>query len=91
MGELVGRLQAKSLYRSCAGRHFYGTENVIWPSFGPVGNSEKKIWADYEQLLSALFSCLGKQIFLKHGAIGTEKLHNISFIKTIFLFVFGLK
>ena len=33
----------KSLYRSRAGRHFYGTENVIWAGFGPVGNTEKKI------------------------------------------------
>ena len=33
----------KSLYRSRGGRHFYGTENEIWASFGPVGNTEKKI------------------------------------------------
>ena len=32
----------KSLYRSRAGRHFYGTENVIWDGFGPIGNNEKK-------------------------------------------------
>ena len=25
-----------------AGRHFYGTENVIWAGFGPIGNTEKK-------------------------------------------------
>ena len=36
-------LKPKSLYRSRAGRHFYGTENVIWADFGPVGNTEKKI------------------------------------------------
>ena len=24
-----------------SGRHFYGTENEIWASFGPVGNTEK--------------------------------------------------
>ena len=35
--------QSKSLYRSCAGRHFYGTEYVIWAGFGPVGNTGKKI------------------------------------------------
>ena len=35
-------LDAKSLYRSCAGRHFYGTENVFWAGFGPVGSTEKK-------------------------------------------------
>ena len=27
-------------------RHFYGTENVIWAGFGPIGNTEKK-WVDY--------------------------------------------
>ena len=32
----------KSLYRSSAERHFYGTENVIWAGFGPVGNTERK-------------------------------------------------
>ena len=34
----------KSLYRSRAGRHFYGTENEIWAGFGPVGDTEKKNW-----------------------------------------------
>ena len=32
---LSGYLCTKSLYRSRAGRHFYGTENVIWAGFGP--------------------------------------------------------
>ena len=35
-------MESKSLYRSRAGRHFYGTENVIWAGFGPIGNTEKK-------------------------------------------------
>ena len=35
-------MQAKSLYRSRSGRHFYGTENEIWPGLGPVGNTEKQ-------------------------------------------------
>jgi hypothetical protein len=26
---------------------------VIWAGFGPIGNTEKKVWADYEQLLRA--------------------------------------
>ena len=43
--------------RSRAGRHFYGIENVIWAGFGPIGNTEKKMGADYEQLLRAVFSC----------------------------------
>ena len=34
--------EPKSLYRSRARRHFYGTENVIWVGFGPIGNTEKK-------------------------------------------------
>ena len=29
------------LYRSRAGRHFYGTENEVWAGFGLVGNIEK--------------------------------------------------
>ena len=40
-------IRPKSLYRSCAGRHFYGTEYVIWAGFRPVINT-KKIGADYE-------------------------------------------
>ena len=46
---LVGNIihistQAKSLYRSRAERHFYGTENMIWAGLWPIGNTEKK-WA----------------------------------------------
>jgi hypothetical protein len=37
--------------------NFYGTEIMIWAGFGPVGNTEKNIWADYEQLLRSVFSC----------------------------------
>ena len=46
---------AESLYRSSAGSHFYGTEYEIWADFVPVGNTEKKIGADYEQLLRVFF------------------------------------
>ena len=35
-------VRSKSLYRSLAGSHFYGTEYEIWAEFGPVGNTEKK-------------------------------------------------
>ena len=53
----------KSLYRSCRGRHFYGTENEILAGFGPVGNTGKK-GADYEQLLRADFHVfMGKNFF----------------------------
>ena len=34
---------------------FYGTGIEIWAGFGPIGITEKKIWADYEQLLGQLF------------------------------------
>ena len=48
----------KSLYRSRAGRHFYGTENEIWAGLGPVLGwlaILKKMGADYEQLLRVFF------------------------------------
>ena len=38
---------------------FYGTGIEIWAGFGPVGITEKKIGADYEQILrpfSVMFS-----------------------------------
>ena len=43
-----------SLYRSHAGRHFNETENVIWAGFGPIGSTEKKLEADYEEVLGHL-------------------------------------
>ena len=43
-------LLPKSLYISHAVSNFYGTEIEIWAGFGPIGNTEKTIWADYEQL-----------------------------------------
>ena len=45
----------KSLYRSCAGSHFYGTEYEIWADFWPVSNTEKKNWPNYEQFLRPVF------------------------------------
>ena len=54
-------MQAKSLYISRAVSNFYGTEIEIWAGFGPVGNTEKKIVADYEQLLRVFFSCFRGQ------------------------------
>ena len=50
----------KSLYRSRAGRHSYGTENEIWAGFELVGNTEKN-WANYEQLLKVVVSCFQGQ------------------------------
>ena len=43
------------------GSHFYETEYEIWADLRPVGNTEKKIWADYEQLLRAVFLCFHGQ------------------------------
>ena len=43
-----GHATQKSLYRSCAGSHFYETEYEIWAGFVPVGNTAKKNWADYD-------------------------------------------
>ena len=51
--------------RSPAVGDFYGTGIEIWAGFRPVGNTEKKIWADYEQLLRAVFSCFHGQKKLK--------------------------
>ena len=36
---------------------FYGTGIVIWAGFGPIGMTEKQIWAEHEQLLRPIFSC----------------------------------
>ena len=57
----------KSLYRSRAGRHFYGTENVIWAGFGPIGNTEKKSWAIMSNFLGWFFRVCGcKKFILKN-------------------------
>ena len=39
----------------------YGTGKKIGAGFGPVGNTEKKLGADYEQLLRVVFSCFQEQ------------------------------
>ena len=69
---------------------FMGRENVIWAGFGPVGNTGKKsAWADYEQLLRAVFSCFQGQkniakFFWKYPSVRTEKLHKIPLTKFFF-------
>ena len=45
--------------------NFYGTGIEIWAGFGPVGNTEKKIGADYEPLFRVFFSCFQGQKKLK--------------------------
>ena len=42
----IGMKQAKSLYRSRAVSHFYGTEYEILAGFGPVGNT---LWEEIYQ------------------------------------------
>ena len=47
----------KSLYRSRAGKHFYGTENEIWAGFGPMVILKKnwgRLWATFEGDFSGL-------------------------------------
>ena len=36
-------MQSKSLYRSRAGSHSYGTECEIWADFGPVDSTKKSL------------------------------------------------
>ena len=65
---------------------FYGKEIEIWAGFGPVGSTYvlKKNWADFEQLLSAVFLCLRGQIFLDFFKnVRTKNLNDISLIKKI--------
>ena len=57
----------------------------FWLDFG---NSEKKNWANYEQVLRAIYSCFRRQkkrlFFLKHCSVHTKKLHNNFFLKIFF-------
>ena len=46
--------------------NFYGTEIENWAGLGPIGNTEKKNWASYEQLLRLLFSCFQGKNKLKN-------------------------
>ena len=73
-------MKSKPFYRSRTGRHFYGKGNEIWAGFGPVGNTEKNFWADYEQLLRAVFLCfhgqkIGLTFFKKYPRVRTENVH----------------
>ena len=77
-----GEVSPKSLYRSLTGRHFYGTENEIQAGFGPVGNIEKKLEADYEQLLRLVFSCIQGEknnltFFKRYCSVCSKKLHKM--------------
>ena len=43
------------LYRNHAGRHLYGTENIIWAGFGLIGNTEKKFGPIMSNFLGHFF------------------------------------
>ena len=65
---------------------FYGTEIEIVAGFGPVGNTEKKNWANYEQLLrSFFFMFLGVktkfEISFKYCSVCTKNLHKMKLKK----------
>ena len=78
--QILAYTRSKSLYISWAVSNFYRTEIEILAGFKSVGNTEKKVGANYEQLLRVFFSCFHGQkkdlIFLKkYFSIRTEKLH----------------
>ena len=82
--------QAKSLYISREVSNIYGTEIEIWAVVGLVVNTEKKNWADYEQLRRAFFFMLSwakkNQIyFRKYCRVCAKKLHNWKVIFFFFL------
>ena len=52
---------------------FYGTEIEIWAGLGPVGNTEKKIGADYEQHLWTFFIIFSWAIFFKNIVLSALK------------------
>ena len=63
-------LQAKPLYihktyARTTVSNLYGTEIEIWAGFGPVGYTEKINWANYEQLLRAVFHVFMGNFFFK--------------------------
>ena len=77
-GKRLVNLDYLIIAQSWTGSYFYGTEYEIWGDFGPVGNTEKKIVADFEQLLRLVFSMLlwAKKCYLKkkNCSIRTKKI-----------------
>jgi hypothetical protein len=43
--------------------NFYETKVEIWTGFEPIGNTEKKNWADYEQTFEAVSCFHGQKKF----------------------------
>ena len=64
---------------------FYGTGIEIWAGFDPLAVLKKGFWADYEQLLRVVFSCLQgqKDFFFKHWSARTKKLHKMNLKKKL--------
>ena len=48
---------SKVIIANSRGGRFLLKISEIWVGFGPVGNNEKKMGTDYEQLLRAFFLC----------------------------------
>ena len=69
-GSCRKNLLPKIIMEKSRGGRFLWKISKIWAGFGPVGNTEKKIGADYEQLLRAVFSSFQGQ-------------KNVSFLKNI--------
>ena len=60
----------------------------LWTYFGLVGNTEKKLWANYEQLLMVFFYVFWKFFindFFFNSSVRTKKLQNMSCIKEMIL------
>ena len=82
-------MQPKSLYRSCTGRHLYGTENVIWAGFGPIGNTEKKklgpIMINFWQRFFHVFGCKKNLSFFFENVIASALKRCILSFENFFL------
>ena len=68
--------------------NFYGTKIEIWDGFGLVGIAEKKIGANYEQLLRSFFPCFQGQkenfkFQKKYCSVRTKKMHKMQVKKIL--------
>ena len=79
----------KVIIEKLRGGRFLWKISEIWAGFWLVGNTEKKIWTDHEQLLRVVFLCFYGQkkyflFFWKHCSVRTKKLHRIEVRKPYF-------
>ena len=77
---MLNYLYQSHYIENAQGAIFYKTEYEILADFGPAGNTEKNFWADYEQLLRAVFLCfhgqkIGLTFFKKYPRVRTENVH----------------